>query len=110
MPRSIEVRLVDIREAIAKIEQYVHGMDYERFAQDGKTQDAVVRNLEVIGEACKGIPSEFRNNHSHIPWQRISGLRDILIHDYFGIDVEIIWDIVQNKLPELGEQLKSLKG
>ena len=71
-------------------------------------QDAVIRNLEVIGEAIKSVPTEVRDRYANIPWQRIAGLRDMLIHHYFGIDVDIVWDIVQNKIPELKIQIEGI--
>ncbi len=78
----------------------------DSFAADDKTLDAVLRNLEVIGEAVKCIPDEVRSQHLHVEWKKMAGLRDILIHHYFGIDAEIIWDVVQNKLPELESQIR----
>jgi uncharacterized protein with HEPN domain len=83
-------------------------MDRPEFEGDKKTLHAVVRNLEVIGEAVKGVPPELCDRHTQVPWQRIAGLRDILIHHYFGIDIDIVWDIVQNKLPELKEQIQAI--
>jgi uncharacterized protein with HEPN domain len=68
----------------------------------------VVRNLEVIGEAVKAVPSELRQRHAHVPWKRIAGLRDILIHHYFEIDIDIVWDIVQNNLPELNQHIQTI--
>ncbi len=78
------------------------------FARDDKTVDAVVRNLEVIGEAVKRLPPELRARRSDIEWQRIAGLRDILIHEYFGVDIDILWDVIVNKLPALEHAVESL--
>jgi uncharacterized protein with HEPN domain len=108
MPRDYKVYLEDMLEAIANVEEYVGGMPRQDFERDKKTLHAVVRNLEVIGEAVKGVPSDVLDRHPQIPWQRIAGLRDILIHHYFGIDIDIVWDIVQNKLPELKEQVQAI--
>lgn len=108
MPRDYNVYLEDIVEAIAKIHRYTTNLSQEGFTKDEKTLDAVVRNLEVIGEAVKKVPAKIRSKHPEVEWKRIAGLRDILIHEYFGIDVEIIWDIVQNKLPVLEQQVKQL--
>ena len=108
MPRDSRVWLEDISEAIQKIHSYTKGMSSESFAQDVKTLDAVVRNLEVIGEAVKKIPEKVRSKHSEVDWKKIAGLRDILIHEYFGIDAEIIWDIVQNKLPTLEKRVRQI--
>lgn len=101
MPRDFRVYLEDILAAIRKAATYTSGLTQAEFLQDDKTFDAVVRNLEVIGEAAKHLPAETRSNSSDIDWKKIAGLRDILIHEYFGIDGEIVWDIVQHKLPAL---------
>src|SRR5437879_723945 len=108
MPRDYKVSLQDVLEACANVAEFVGSMKREEFQADKKTQHAVVRNLEVIGEAIKNVSSEVRDRHPNIAWQRIAGLRDILIHHYFGIDVEIVWDIVQNKLPELHTQIGAM--
>ncbi len=101
MPRDASLFLDDILDACRKIRRYTVNLTPEQFRSDDKTIDAVVRNLEVIGEAAKKLPDEFRDQIRDVEWHRIAGLRDILIHEYFGIDVEIIWDIVQNKVPAL---------
>lgn len=105
MPRDYKVYLQDILEASRKIRKYTSGLTFRSFASDEKTLDAVVRNLEVIGEACKKIPDEIRAHHPQIEWKRIASLRDILVHEYFGVDPEIIWDIVTNKLPTFEGQI-----
>ena len=83
---------------------------FEDFTKDRKTMDAVVRNLEIIGEAVKNIPEEIRSKHPGENWKKIAGLRDILIHEYFGVDAEIIWDVVQNKITKLEEAARKLLG
>ena len=108
MPRDYRVYLDDILEATARIRQYAGGLSLEALREDTRTLDAVVRNLEVIGEAVKKVPPEVRRQQPGIEWKKMAGLRDILIHEYFGIDVEIIWDIVQNKIPLLEQQVKRL--
>ena len=105
MPRDFEVYLEDIQQAIAKIRTYVAGATRQSFAQDNMRIDAVVRNLEVIGEAAKMIPEAIRIEYPNIEWKKIAGLRDILAHHYFEVDLDIVWDIVQNKLPELERDL-----
>ena len=110
MPRDFKVYLEDILEAICKIHDFTHGMTLDTFSKDTKTLDAVVRNLEVVGEAVKGIPEQIRKRHPEAEWKKIAGLRDVLMHEYFGIDVEIIWDIIQNKLPILESETKKLLG
>jgi uncharacterized protein with HEPN domain len=108
MPRDYRVYLEDVSEAIGRVARYVSGFSREAFSADERTLDAVVRNLEIIGEAIKKVPEDIRSSNPAIEWQKIAGLRDILIHEYFGIDIEIIWDIVQNKLPTLEKQIKQV--
>jgi uncharacterized protein with HEPN domain len=105
MPRDFEVYLEDILQAIGKIRIYTAGLTRDEFSQDDKTIDAVIRNLEIIGEAAKMIPESLRTKYPNIEWKKIAGLRDILAHQYFGIDLDIVWDILQNKLPDLERQL-----
>jgi len=106
VPRDFTVFLEDILEACGKIGRYTSDLSLEQFRQDEKTIDAVVRNLEIIGEAAKKLPENTRTEIT-VDWKRIAGLRDVLIHDYFGIDVEIIWDIVQTKVPDLFREVSS---
>jgi uncharacterized protein with HEPN domain len=98
MPRDYKQQLDDILQAIAFIREYVKDMDYNAFAADRKTQDAVIRNLEVIGEAARTIPNEVREKAREIEWHKIMALRNILIHEYFGVNLKIVWDVIQNKL------------
>ena len=99
--RDFRLYLDDILDAIAQIRSYVHGMSQEDFAHDRKTQDAVVRNLEIIGEAAGNLPEEVLKKIPQIEWRKIKALRNILIHEYFGINLSIVWDLVQNKLGSL---------
>lgn len=105
MPKDFRVFLDDILEAISSIKLYTAKMTYESFINDKKTIDAVVRNLEIIGEATKGVPENIRTKYPEIKWQRIVGLRNVLIHQYSGIELEVVWDIIVNKLPLLQKQI-----
>ncbi len=106
--RSIDLLIEDIVEAIDKIERYVRKLSKTEFLEDEKTIDAVVRNLEVIGEAANRLPDSFRVNNNAIEWRKIIGLRNRIVHEYFGIDTEIVWQIVQVDLPELKSKLQKL--
>jgi uncharacterized protein with HEPN domain len=108
MSRDYRLFLEDIAESCVKILRYVKGMNFEQFTGDGKTYDAVLRNLEIIGEAVKNLPDEIRGRYPGVEWKKIAGLRDIVAHEYFGVDERIVWDIVQNKLPALRDQIVAL--
>jgi uncharacterized protein with HEPN domain len=100
--------LADIREAIQRIEQYTAGLSYEQFLADGKTQDAVIRNIEILGEAVKHLPAELIAAHAAVEWKSIAGMRDKLVHDYFGVNLDILWDVVTTKLPPLRVQIDKI--
>jgi len=108
MQRDYSVYLNDILRSIVLIEDYIKEYSFEHFCSDRKTVDAVIRNLEIIGEASKKIPEEIRVSWPEVAWRKISGLRDILIHAYFEIDLEIVWDIVQTKLPHLKSTIHNI--
>ncbi len=108
MSRDFRLYLDDILEAIHQIRIYTAGLNEDDFAKDRKTQDAVIRNLEIIGEAAGNLPEQFQKAASEIEWRKIKGLRNILIHEYFGINLPIIWDVVQNKLEPLEIACRSL--
>ena len=108
MPRDSRVYLEDILDATRKIAAYAGSLSKTAFLEDEKTIDAVVRNLEVIGEAVKNLPEDLRAQHSAVEWKKIAGLRDILIHEYFGLDAEIVWDIVRNKVPALNREVRTI--
>ena len=100
MKRDARVHIADILESIARIEEYTPGISCDG-AQAAQVQDAVLRRLEIIGEAVKHLPQEIRATHPEVPWKEIAGLRDVLIHEYFGVKPERIWKVVVQDLPEL---------
>jgi uncharacterized protein with HEPN domain len=106
--RDVDLLLEDIRNAVGKIQRYVARLDRAAFLQDEKSIDAVVRNLEIIGEATKQFPAGFTALHPGIPWRQLAGLRNRIAHDYFGLDVEIVWEIVHHDLPVLSAALEKL--
>lgn len=106
--RADRAYLSDMLEAARRIAGYVSGFTYETFRTDTKTQDAVIRNPEIIGKAAKKVSAEFRATHSDIPWRNIAGIRDRLIHDYFGVNLEIIWQIAVADLPDLASRMQAL--
>lgn len=101
------VYLQHILDAIRKIESYV-AVGREVFLRDSHWHDAVIRQLEIIGEATKRLSSGFRDQHGETPWRRIAGLRDVLIHGYFGVDLEAVWGITQERLPSLKTQIEAI--
>lgn len=100
--------LQHILEAIESIEEYLKGLDYELFSKDKKTIDAVVRELEIIGEASNNIGEEFRNKNSQIPFRDIIDMRNVLTHEYFGVNAKIVWDTCQIDLPNLKEIINNV--
>ncbi len=87
---------------------YTKNMTKAEFLDDRKTQDAVIRNLEVIGEIVKRIPDDFRSDHPQVPWKKIAGMRDKLIHDYLGVDIEAVWLVKERSLPDLHAEIQDL--
>jgi uncharacterized protein with HEPN domain len=108
-PRPIQLLIEDIWESMEKIERYVCGLDQNAFLHDEKTIDSVVRNLEIIGEAANRLPGDFKTRHPEIAWHRIVGLRNRIVHNYFGIDLDIVWEILQRELPDLKEKISTLR-
>ncbi len=106
--RSSNVLLLDMKEAAEKILKYTKGLSFEEFLTDDKTIDAVVRNFEIIGEASLRIDEDFRLENPQIEWKKLRGFRNRIVHDYFGIDYEIVWSILSEDLEELIFQLEQL--
>lgn len=101
MSREVGIYILDIIAASDKVRRYTAGMTRDQLLADERTYDAVLRNLEIIGEAAKHLPADVRQEMPSIPWTKIAGMRDILAHVYFGVDPDIVWDVVLNKVPEL---------
>ena len=106
--RSSDLLLLDMKEAAEKILKYTKGLSFEDFLADDKTIDAVVRNFEIIGDASLRIDEDFRFEHPQIEWKKLRGFRNRIVHDYFGIDYEIVWSILTQDLEELFFQLDQL--
>jgi len=106
--RSWKLFLRDILESAKKVVRYTQGMDFDSFVKNEMAYDAVLRNLEIIGEAAKHIPDEVRRRYPDIAWREMAGLRDILTHAYFGLDDEVLWDIVQNEVPSLVDHIERI--
>ncbi|MDT7909870.1 DUF86 domain-containing protein [Thermus sp.] len=108
MSRDPRLLLEDILLACDRIMAYTQGMDREAFGNDPRTVDAVLRNLTVIGEAVKRLPMAFRESHPQIAWRKIAGFRDVVVHDYFGVDIELVWDVVRSQVPHLKAQVEKI--
>ncbi len=106
--RSEKAYLLDIQEAIKRTTSYMSDQDYSSFARDYKTQDAVIRNLEIIGEATKSLSMETRLRYSDVPWKSMAGIRDKLIHDYFGVNIDIIWHVCVDELPKVAVFIEAI--
>jgi uncharacterized protein with HEPN domain len=106
--REAKLYLLDIKNAIRKIQKYVADVSYEQFSQNDEKIDAVIRNLEIIGEAARCIPQRIKQKYSGINWQDIAGMRNIIAHEYFGVDLAIIWKTIKENLPELGNKIEQI--
>ncbi|MBW1961549.1 MAG: DUF86 domain-containing protein [Deltaproteobacteria bacterium] len=99
----------DILICLSKIAQYTYGLSYDDFVNDPKTQDAIIRNLEVIGEATKQISTKLKEKYPSIPWKMIAGTRDRLIHGYFGVNIDIVWEVATIDAPALEQEIQKIK-
>jgi uncharacterized protein with HEPN domain len=99
--RDFQVYVEDIIDAINNIEAYTKGLTYENFVSDKKTVDAVIRNFEIIGEATKHVPLAVRKEYPNVPWRDMAGMRDKLIHGYFGVQLDVVWKTIKERLPEV---------
>ena len=108
MKKNPKPYLRDILESIDKINDYLGNVTKEDFFDNTQLQDSVIRRFEIIGEAVKNIPEDFREKHNEILWKKMTGMRDVLIHDYTGVDLKLVWNTFKNKLPVLRKQIKKL--
>jgi uncharacterized protein with HEPN domain len=106
--RDYTLYLKDILAAIESIEEFIAGMSLETFEKDDKTASAVMRKLEVIGEAVKQVPDGVRQKYAHVPWKEMAGMRDKLIHFYFGVDHQLVWRAIQERLPHIKDEIRKI--
>ena len=106
--RGAKLYLADIEDALGKIEKYTSGLSFEQFTSNQQVIDAVVRNFEIIGEAVKNIPSEVASAHPDIPWEKMISMRNKVIHEYFGVDDEILWKTIHEDLPMFKAQIAKM--
>lgn len=108
MQREPKVFLEDIYTAAVKIETFTVGLSFDDFIENDLVSDAVIKNILVIGEATKNIPEQMRKDNPQIEWRKMAGMGDMMIHGYFTINYRIVWDVVQNKIPILKQQIKNI--
>ncbi len=108
MSREVKVYLLDILESLEKIEEYIKGISKSEFLANTEKQDAVIKRLEIIGEAVKNLPVRLRKKYPQIPWRKIAGMRDVLVHAYFGISMERVWKTVRKELPPFKIEIKKI--
>lgn len=109
MKRDIGLFIEDIINSIKNIEEFSKNLDKEKFSKDNLRQSAIIRQLEIIGEAVKNIPNSFRETHPRIAWKDIAGFRDILSHAYFGVNLDRVWKIIETDLPKFKEEISKIK-
>ena len=105
MKRNTADRLKDILESIEKIEQYITNVTEKEFYRNEEKQDSIIRRIEIIGEAAGSIPEQFKNKHTKIPWRDITDMRNCVIHDYPGVNLRIVWEVVKKDIPKLKKKI-----
>lgn len=108
MEHDPKIFLQHILESIKNINEFVEGLSDADFLKDLKTQDAVIRKIEIIGEATKNLPIDFKEKHDDVRWKEIAGMRDVLTHDYFGVDLQAVWNVIINDLPDLKKKIQAI--
>jgi len=108
MSRDTGLYLADIENACKKVLRFTTGFTFKQFTHDDEKYDAVLRNLEIIGEAVKHVPDNLREQYPKVKWRKIAGFRDIVAHNYFGVSDEIVWDVIENEIPALLKQVKEI--
>ncbi len=108
MKKEALIFIEHMLESIEKIEKYTKKLTKEKLIKDTKVQDAIIRRIEILGEAVKNLPDDFRNKHPEVEWSEVVRTRDKIIHHYFGVDLDIIWDIIKKDLPKLKKQIKEI--
>jgi uncharacterized protein with HEPN domain len=109
MKKDPSIFIAHILECIQLIEEYTEAITIDEFLQSKQKQDAIIRRIEIMGEAIKNIPVEIKDKYSDIPWKKIAGMRDILIHFYFGVDLKLTWDAAKTEIPKLKEKIMKIK-
>ncbi|HLC19839.1 MAG TPA: DUF86 domain-containing protein [Candidatus Nanoarchaeia archaeon] len=106
--RTAKLYLKDILDAVNLIEKSIKGISQKKFDKDKDIQDATIRRITIIGEAAKNVPQPFRREYADVPWKDVAGMRDVLIHAYFGVKLDKVWNVVNNDLPQLKKQIQKI--
>jgi uncharacterized protein with HEPN domain len=106
--REYKLYLADMLAAMESIERFIEGMNFEEFQADDKTASAVIRKFEIIGEASRNIPEEVKQKHPAVPWKEMAGMRDRLIHAYFGVDYNLVWTTIKTRIPEAKQAIRKI--